>query len=543
MQSLSNTMCAHLVRITSVFILCCLWHNVARAQTSWFNSYGVGPCAEIGMRGTQPVSGGGFISAGATWSAAQPVCSNSDIYVVRTDNTGNPIWLNAYDINGASEQANCIQECANGDFILTGSITNTSAASNLCCCMPNSLFVMRLDPSGNVKWIRAFGNGQSQIGNTLVEATMGDGITTFPGDIIVGGTTGTGSANRPLMMRLTAGGRVIWCWTYSFGSGSIVSVANSVVQPPGGSILAAINSGATATFGSAIARFDGVTGIIMGNAAILMNPIPPVMPAFIESIQESQIGPNTGEVIVAGRTATNFIYVAIVDDAFHTVPCGTPATVLADATVGDPTWPSFAYAVRELQTGPPTLLGSLILTGSTTITAPPLNEVFLLHLDPTLTGLLSFLDYPFNGLGSTQGTAIAEVPDINPFTAPGCIIGGTINFGGPGADMMMLRLNNMWDVPSCPGVMPIPNIFSNPGFTLNCASIANTAFNLQPCNPPITSDVRPQFMIICTPMMPRGNDEPQLDGPSDVHPRNGRGPAISLRNDTATQSLRDHVEK
>lgn len=539
MRSLPNTMREKFLRIIGLFILCCLWHTSASAQTSWLNTYGAPGCMERGLRGIEPVAAGGFIAAGETWSFGPMLCANSDIYVVRTDNTGNVLWANSYDINGGLETANCIRECANGDFIITGATLMSLTSGNLCCCTPNDLFVMRLDPSGNIKWLRTYGDVQSQGGVSIMEATSGAPPLTAPGDIIVGGWTTSPAASYPtnaLLMRLTAGGKILWSQEYDFGAAdTIVSIAHSMVPGPPGSVLAAIGSSPTVNSSSCIARFDAGTGLIMGLRLQIWGPMWGEN-VSIQSIQESRIGPNIGNVIVSGRTFAGEIYVGIINANFDAC---IPAPVLQQLVLGTGAvgQDNIAYSIQELQTGPPAIRGDLIVTGYTTIPAVA-RQVYLLHLDFTLA-ILAFQSYN-TGLLPTAGLAIAEVPDANPAVAPGCIIGGVTQDQLPGGELMMMRLNNAWNL-NC-GTVAIPRPIQNPQLNPMCLAPIRRLTAFQFCTPPVTTDSRFQTAVICVPMMPRGRDE-QNDRPSDVSGNDGRPPTISLRNDAAIESTIDQVQR
>lgn len=562
-----NPMRGLISRIIITAFLSLLCTASVSAQTSYLSTYGFPGCMERGLSGIEPVAAGGFISAGETWSFG-PSCSNSDIYVVRTDNGGNVIWSNSYDIVGSMEQARDIYECSNGDFIITGTTYVLPPASPddaippLCCCSPNNLFVMRLDPNGNVKWIRSFGNDRSQGGVCLYETTEGNGTTTFPGDIIVGGWSVTvhgdsipgsigGGTQNPntdadaYLLRLTAAGKLLWSQVYDLGYADTVrAITPSTVPGPGGSgtIVAAIESTLPLNPVSTLMRFDATTGINIGSGTGIAIFMAPVRAGLIYSVQKSRVGPNTGNIIIAGRTTEKEIYAAIVNANFHMC---TPPAILQNLVVASttPTQNSIAYAVREIQTGPPGVLGNLILTGFTNIVNPADRDIYLLELSPVLA-IQNFFSYS-PGPMQNVGFAIAEVPDGNPLNPPGCIISGVVDDANPGAELLQMRLNNTWTLGSCPGMaMEIEDYSSTHPETNASCGLPLSRLPLNPfCIPPVTIDNRSGSTIICQPMMPAPRDGEPGNGTSEVRLDNRPMPVISLRNDATIESYPNPVQK
>ena len=149
----------------------------------WQYEYGGSTCLEFGTKGVMPVSTGGYIAAGASHSTAIG-CNERDVYVVRTNDDGSLAWSFTYNIDNQLSGATCVQECANGDFIVTGS-TGPGAT---CCCQPSNIFLMRLRPDGSVIWVRSYGTERRESASSVIEMTTGDSILTSPGDLVVCGS-------------------------------------------------------------------------------------------------------------------------------------------------------------------------------------------------------------------------------------------------------------------------------------------------------------------------------------------------------------------
>jgi hypothetical protein len=86
----------------------------ASGDTVWTRVFG-GTISDDAMSVHQ-TSDGGYITAGTTWSFG---AGSSDIYVIRTDESGNLGWKRTYG-GAIGESGECVQQTADGAFIIAG---------------------------------------------------------------------------------------------------------------------------------------------------------------------------------------------------------------------------------------------------------------------------------------------------------------------------------------------------------------------------------------------------------------------------------------
>ncbi len=129
----------------------------------WQNSIG----GDGNQRASRVISatGGGYLLAGKSGS------SISDILVVKTNALGDSLWAQTYDLN-TSDEAFALTEALNGDIIVTG-ITGSHTTFEY------DIFIMRLDPSGNLLWDTTYGGSQLDWATAIV--TNDDGSFTLCG--------------------------------------------------------------------------------------------------------------------------------------------------------------------------------------------------------------------------------------------------------------------------------------------------------------------------------------------------------------------------
>lgn len=186
----------------------------ATAQT-WQYVYGHGLTVQEGRRGVIPVQGcnnsNGYISVG--FADQYPYSTDIDIYVVRTDNFGIPLWEYRYDINGASQdKGESIIELSDGSgFVVVG---HTTTSNN------TDVVLMKIDCTGSIVWTRTYDIGADEVGYEVIETLTGDGSTTFPGDFVIAGEREASGAFGPadaFLIRTTGNGVLIWDQLYNEG--------------------------------------------------------------------------------------------------------------------------------------------------------------------------------------------------------------------------------------------------------------------------------------------------------------------------------------
>ena len=135
----------------------------------WSKSYG-GNGNDYG-NSVQQTNDGGYIIAGTTYSFG---AGNGDIYLLKTDASGNLSWSHTYGGPNPDEGLS-VQQADDGGYLIAGTTNNFIDASSYVC-------LFKTDGIGTLLWADAFGGGSCS--NTGVSVHQ-----TNDGGCIVGGTT------------------------------------------------------------------------------------------------------------------------------------------------------------------------------------------------------------------------------------------------------------------------------------------------------------------------------------------------------------------
>lgn len=341
--------------LASAAFVCLAGAEPASAQRfeSLFGNTG---CVESGRGGVQPVSAGGYIAAGQSYSTSTN-CATSDIYVVRTTDAGVLGWSMTYDI-GNNDSATSIREVTNdpggvGGFIVTGV---TDGQTQLSVCLPSrDIFLLRLDSCGRVLWARTYGlSTTDEIGWDVIETRTGSAAQgTRPGDFVVAGwTTTTNRGRNGYLLRVTGGaaaatgGLLIWDRTYDSPSGAddyLYSLDECRVNVPAGSAGDIVAVGSSNGFASPISptlpTYDAWLIRVNGNTGFF-NPTPaPANSATyggngideLRSVQELRVGQYAGNIVAVGQTFS----VGGGGEAYILQTAANVCTYVADRTLGD----------------------------------------------------------------------------------------------------------------------------------------------------------------------------------------------------------------
>ena len=144
-------------KITSLFISLLACFGIS-AQTTFQKAFG-GALSETGTC-IQNTPDGNYIISGYTTSFSAP---DRDAYLLKTDASGNLLW--SYTYGGASDEV-CyyVSVCNDGGFILTGG-TNSFGSGQ------NDLYLIRTDASGNLLWSSAAGGSYEDYGWFALQTT------------------------------------------------------------------------------------------------------------------------------------------------------------------------------------------------------------------------------------------------------------------------------------------------------------------------------------------------------------------------------------
>lgn len=194
-------------------------------DTIWTRTYG-GSDTEYGydIVGT---ADSGFIIVGSTRSYGN---GKRDVYLIRTDSTGEIMWSTTYG-GTEDDEGRSVRQTADNGFIICGT-TNSSGAGY------SDLYLIKTDSLGDTIWVRAFGGAGGESGFAVRQ-------THDLGYIAIGSTGSFGEGYSSVyVVRVSSDGDSLWAVTYG---GNRADLGYSVeVTPDGGYLFA----GATASFGA-----------------------------------------------------------------------------------------------------------------------------------------------------------------------------------------------------------------------------------------------------------------------------------------------------
>lgn len=148
--------------VTLVLILCNF--TIAQApDTLWTKTFG--SANREYSRSVDATSDGGFIIAGTYYALGPGV---SDIYLIKTDADGNQQW--AYDNYGGGEleEGECVQQTSDGGYIVCGYTTSYGAGEK-------DVYVIKTDATGDVEWTQTYGTNADEWGN-FIQQTDDEGF-------------------------------------------------------------------------------------------------------------------------------------------------------------------------------------------------------------------------------------------------------------------------------------------------------------------------------------------------------------------------------
>jgi hypothetical protein len=131
----------------------------------WSQAYG-GSGYDYG-HSVQQTSDGGYFIAGSTTSYGAGM---SDVYFVKTDASGNQQWSQTYGGTGTDIGLSA-QQTSDGGYIITGHSKGYSE-------MYSDVYLVKTDASGNQQWSQTFGGDYVDLGNSVQQTSDGGYIIT-----------------------------------------------------------------------------------------------------------------------------------------------------------------------------------------------------------------------------------------------------------------------------------------------------------------------------------------------------------------------------
>ncbi|MHA2315597.1 MAG: hypothetical protein ACXACF_10030 [Candidatus Hermodarchaeia archaeon] len=108
-----------------------------------------------------PCNGGGALCVGSSRT------NTTDLWVLRIDDTGTPLWNMSYDL-GAEDFGNKAIECADNSFLVVGAAERTPDGP-----YDSDLILLRVQPNGTLSWVRTYSTSHSWFPRGLVRSHMG----------------------------------------------------------------------------------------------------------------------------------------------------------------------------------------------------------------------------------------------------------------------------------------------------------------------------------------------------------------------------------
>jgi hypothetical protein len=166
----------------------------------WENLYGLPDRNEIPQRVAQ-TSDGGYALVGQAMMGTG-ASEHGDVYLIRTDSSGNQIWERTY---GGSQYDSGIDllQTSDGGFLLLGWTYSYGAGQR-------DFYLIKTDSLGNQQWQRTYGGGTDDVGKSIIQ--LADGNYLLSGS----GSQSSGSGSQGMIFKITPLGDIRWEETYIY---------------------------------------------------------------------------------------------------------------------------------------------------------------------------------------------------------------------------------------------------------------------------------------------------------------------------------------
>jgi len=142
------------------FILLIFIISTSFAQQSWIRIFG-GTYQDVGYS-VQKTSDGGYTVAGYTRSFG---AGGYDVYIVKTDSSGDTIWTRTYGGVG-EDYGYSVQQTTDGGYIVAGGTESFGAGGR-------DIYLIKTDSIGDTLWTRTFGGVYWDVAISIQQTTDG----------------------------------------------------------------------------------------------------------------------------------------------------------------------------------------------------------------------------------------------------------------------------------------------------------------------------------------------------------------------------------
>jgi len=130
-------------------------------DTLWTRTYG-GRDDDWGYS-VQQTADGGYVIAGTTFSFG---AGNLDVYLIKTDASGDALWTRTYGGSDCDEGYS-VQQTADGSYIIAGYSASFGTGDD------NDVYLIKTDASGDTAWTRTYGGTNYEEGRSVQQTQDG----------------------------------------------------------------------------------------------------------------------------------------------------------------------------------------------------------------------------------------------------------------------------------------------------------------------------------------------------------------------------------
>jgi hypothetical protein len=411
-------------------VLACLGGNQALAQRFQYHYGGVN--SEAGRGGVHPVSEGGYIAVGESFTPSGGAIS--DIYVLRTNDDGTRAWSQTYNIGG-NDSATDVEEVRDAAGAFDGFIIcGVTEVTEDPCNRSRDIFLLRIDRCGVVNWVNTYGLKETDdIAYDVIVAQIGtDKCRTSPGDFIVVGSTArprTPLDGYILRVRDVAPANLIWARTYNIlctnDDDYFYGVAEAVTDKTGDIIAVGGTRGDNCGQGfggtdAVIARVSGCDGRAV-SVGVYGDKLNQDLRSVVELNRKC-----VGDIAATGYTDVVGDDGTVNKDVYLIETRSDPCAIVADLHIGDRD-DDEGYCIREVPKGHPDD-GLLIVTGYMTLPKGlGRQDLFMQRFACGGWGIVPPFTALYGGKATDWGWSVSPVIDSKPCRTAGYIAAGFTN--------------------------------------------------------------------------------------------------------------------